>query len=183
MVASGEALEIGVEGEKEPCYLPASDAELLEAVQADRVPGAWRPLAATTLDEVVFLAPLDTVVARGRAQALFDFEYLWEVYKPVAQRRWGYYTLPILYGDRLVARLDPWFERASGTLIVRGFWLEDKSLGDERRGDKRLGDDADFADALARGLRRLAEFVKAVHVDAAAVEPARLRRHIEARVH
>jgi uncharacterized protein YcaQ len=59
-------------------------------VQDGRVPDEWRPLAATTLEEAVCLAQLDTVIARGRAQALFDFEYLWEVYKPAAQRRWGY---------------------------------------------------------------------------------------------
>jgi uncharacterized protein len=117
----------------------------------------------------VFLAPLDTVIARGRAQALFDFEYLWEVYKPAAQRRWGYYTLPILYGDQLVARLDSRLERAAETLVVKGFWLDDRGLDH----------DGDFADALARGLGRLAESVKAAHVDAAAIEPARLRRHVE----
>ena len=170
LVESGELVEVAIEGERQPCFLPATDADLLAAVQSGLVPGQWRPLAATTLEEVVFLAPLDTVVARGRAQALFDFEYLWEVYKPAAQRRWGYYTLPILYGDRLVARLDPRLERASGTLVVKGFWLDDRGL--ER--------DGDFADALARGVGTLAESVKAAQVDAAAVRPARLRRHLEA---
>jgi uncharacterized protein YcaQ len=170
LVTSREIVEIAIEGEKQPCFLPATDADSLAAVQDGRVPDEWRPLAATTIEEAVLLAPLDTVIARGQAQALFDFEYLWEVYKPAAQRRWGYYTLPILYGDQLVARLDPRFERASGTLVVKGFWLDDRGL--ER--------DGDFADALARGLGRLAELVKAAHVDAAAIEPARLRRHIEA---
>jgi uncharacterized protein YcaQ len=85
-------------------------------------------------------------------------------------RRCCYYTLPILYGDQLVARLDPRFERASATLVVKGFWID----------EGRLEDDGDFADALARGLLRLAELVKATHVDAAAIGPARLRRHVEA---
>ena len=82
----------------------------------------------------------------------------------------AYYTLPILYGDQLVARLDPRLERAAETLVVKGFWLDGQGLEH----------DGDFADALARGLGRLAELVKAAHVDAAAIEPARLRRHIEA---
>ena len=172
LVTDGEVVQIAIEGEKQPCLLPAPDAAPLAAVQGGLVPEEWRPLATTTLDEAVFLAPLDTVVARGRAQALFDFEYLWEVYKPAAQRRWGYYTLPILYGDRLVARLDPWFERASATLVVKGFWID----------EERLEDDGDFADALARGLLCLAELVKATHVDAAAIGPARLRRHVAARL-
>ena len=170
LVSSSEIVEVAVEGQTQPCNLPATDAGLLAAVQDGLVPDEWRPLAATTSEEVVFLAPLDTVVARGRAQALFGFEYLWEVYKPAAQRRWGYYTLPILYGDRLVARLDPRLERAAETLVVKGFWLDDQGLAD----------DGDFADALARGLTRLARSVKAVCVDAAALEPVRLRRHVEA---
>jgi uncharacterized protein len=170
LVAAGEVRQITIEGEKQPCCLPAADAPALAVVQEGGVPDEWRPLGRATRDEVVFLAPLDTVIARGRAKALFDFDYLWEVYKPAAQRRWGYYTLPILYGDRLVARIDPRLERAAETLVIKGFWLD----------DERLGRDGDFANALARGLGHLAEFVKAAHVDAAAIEPARLRRHIEA---
>src|SRR5207248_1030717 len=82
------------------------------------------------------------VSTRGRASWLFDFEYLWEVYKPAAKRRWGYYTLPILYGDRLVARLDPKLDRTTSTLVINGFWLEEYAPV-ECPG---------FAAALARGL-------------------------------
>ena len=88
-----------------------------------------------------FLAPLDPVSARGRAKPLFDFEYVWEVYKPVDQRRWGYYTLPVLWGDRLVARFDSKLDRSTDTLVINGLWLEDGALAR----------DAAFADGDARG--------------------------------
>jgi uncharacterized protein len=66
-------------------------------------------------DDKRFLAPLDPVSARGRAKILFGFDYVWEVYKPEHQRRFGYYTLPVLWGDRLVARFDSKFDRTTNT--------------------------------------------------------------------
>ena len=53
-----------------------------------------------------------------RAAELFEFEYQLEMYKPVASRRWGYYALPILYGDRLVGKLDAAADRKAGVLTV-----------------------------------------------------------------
>ena len=54
----------------------------------------------------VILALLDPVSARGRAKVLSGFNYIWEVYKLEHQRKYSYYTLPVLWGDRLVARFD-----------------------------------------------------------------------------
>ncbi len=116
---------VAIEGSKDDSYALAEDLPLLETLEAGKIPEAWRPLGPTTEEEAVFLAPLDIVSARGRAAQLFDFDYVWEVYKPVEKRRWGYYTLPILWGDRLVARLDPKLDRKTGTLEIKGFWLED----------------------------------------------------------
>ena len=86
-------------------------------------------VATTTTDEVVFLAPLDPVSARGRAKVLFDFDYVWEVYKPADKRKYGYYTLPILWGDRLVGGFDSKLDRTTNTFVILGFWLEDEALG------------------------------------------------------
>ena len=108
-----------------------SDQPHLSDLEAGRIPKSWKPLGPSTEEEVTFLAPLEMVSARGRAKQVFDFEYLWEVYKPVHQRRWGYYTLPILYGDDLVARLDPKLDRKTNTLHILGFWLEDDAPKDE----------------------------------------------------
>jgi len=113
---------------------------------------------------MIFLAPLEIVSTRGRAQELFGFEYLWEVYKPVEKRRWGYYTLPILYGDRLVARLDPKLERESRTLTVKGFWLEQ---------DIRV-DDA-FVAAFTAGLKRLVAFAGAKTIKFTSAAPRKIR--------
>jgi uncharacterized protein YcaQ len=76
-----------------------------------------------------FLAPLDPLLWCRRAlMQLWDFEYAWEVYKPAKQRRWGYYVLPVLYGDRFVARFDGKYDRASGTLDVSAYYKEPGGL-------------------------------------------------------
>ena len=100
---------------------------------------------------------------------VFGFEYIWEVYKPLEKRRWGYYVLPILYGDDLVARLDPKLDRKTMTLHIKGFWLEE---------DTPVNDPA-FADSLGKGLARFAKFVDAQSVDIDAIAPKKLRNHIK----
>jgi uncharacterized protein YcaQ len=172
MMTDGTITSVMVEGEKEPYYLLTEDMVLLAAVHDGHLPAAWQPLDTTTQEEVVFLAPLETVSAGGRAHALFDFEYIWEVYKPAAMRRWGYYTLPILYGDQLVARLDPKFDRVTETLVINGFWLENEGLGKV----------TNFIEALVRGLTRLAKFVRARHIATSAVKPLRLSKHLQRRM-
>ena len=105
MLADEEITEVQVEGWKAVHLALGSDLELINNLAAGRVPETWRPLETSTAEEAVFLAPLDPVSARGRAKALFDFDYVWEVYKPEHQRKFGYYTLPVLWGDRLVRGL------------------------------------------------------------------------------
>jgi uncharacterized protein YcaQ len=170
MLADGDIIEVQVEGWKAMHYALGSDASLLRDVSAGRVPKAWEPLETTTTDEVVFLAPLDQVSARGRAKVLFGFDYIWEVYKPEHQRKFGYYTLPILWGDRLVARFDSKFDRATGTFVVLGLWLEDEALGN----------DAAFAEALARGFARFVTFLGASTLDATAIREPLLRQRANA---
>jgi uncharacterized protein len=58
------------------------------------------------------------VFDRVRAQVLFGFEYVLEMYKPAAKRRWGYFALPILHGDRLIGKLDAKADRKAGVLRV-----------------------------------------------------------------
>ena len=160
---------VKIEGSREKWIVLTEDLPILEKLEAGEIPSAWTPLGPGTQDEVTFLAPLEIVSARGRAAQVFDFEYIWEVYKPIAQRRWGYYVLPILYGDDLVARLDPKLDRKTMTLQVNGFWLEE---------DAPVNDPA-FADALGKGLARFANFVEARQVDIEAIQPKKLQRHIQ----
>ena len=75
---------------------------------------------------VTFLAPLDPFVwDRDLLRALFGFDYVWEVYVPETKRRWGYYVLPILFGDRLVGRIEPRIDRTARTVRILGAWWED----------------------------------------------------------
>src|SRR5260221_3619998 len=166
MLAEGELIEVQVEGWKLVHYALGSDAEVLADVSAGCVPQAWTPLETTTTEEVVFLAPLDHVSARGRAKALFGFDYVWEVYKPEHQRRFGYYTLPMLWGDRLVARFGSKLDRTTKTFVILGLWLEAEAFGNDEA----------FAEALAGGLARFVRFLGASKLDATAIREPLLRR-------
>jgi uncharacterized protein YcaQ len=97
---------------------------------------------------------------------LFGFDYVWEVYKPEHQRRFGYYTLPVLWGDRLVGRFDSKLDRTTGTFVILGLWLEDEALGNDEA----------FAEAVARGFTRFVRFLGASKLDATAIDEPLLRQ-------
>jgi len=114
LVEAGDLVPVSVEGVRGERFVLASEVELLEA--------ARRPF-----DEagVAFIAPLDPLVwDREFLRSLFEFDYLWEVYVPEAKRRWGYYVLPILFGDRFVGRIEPRIDRKAGVLRVLNVWWE-----------------------------------------------------------
>jgi uncharacterized protein len=169
MLADGDIIEVKVEGWRATHYALGSNADLLHDLSAGRIPQAWAPLETTTTEEVIFLAPLDPVSARGRAKILFDFDYVWEVYKPEHKRQFGYYVLPVLWGDRLVARFDSKFDRTTNSFIILGFWLEDEVLGQDEA----------FAEALAAGFDRFVTFLGASKLDAEAIGEPLLRRRID----
>ena len=170
MLADNDIFEVQVEGWKQKHYALGSDAEVLAELSAGRVPTAWTPLETTTTEEVVFLAPLDPVSARGRAKILFGFDYIWEVYKPEHLRKFGYYTLPILWGDHPVARFDSKLDRTTNTFVILGLWLEDEALGKDEA----------FAEALARGFARFVTFLGASKLDAKAIREPLLRQRVTA---
>jgi uncharacterized protein YcaQ len=91
---------------------------------------------------------------------------VWEVYKPLPQRQFGYYTLPVLWGDRLVARFDSKLDRTTNTFVILGLWLEEEALGTDEA----------FAEALAAGLARFVRFLGASKLDATAIRQPLLRR-------
>jgi uncharacterized protein len=166
LLADGEIIEVKVESWKPLHYVLGSDIDALNDLIAGRVPEAWAPMETNTTEEVVFLSPLDPVSARGRAKVLFGFDYAWEVYKPEDKRKYGYYTLPILWGDQLVGRFDSKLDRTNNTFVILGFWLEDEALGK----------DETFAQALARGFGRFVTFLGASKLDGDAIQEPLLRQ-------
>lgn len=114
--AEGKVHAVMVEGIKVPFYYRAEDEALMEAVlngSADLKP------------RMSFLAPLDPLMwDKALILALFDFRYSWEIYTPAVKRKYGYYTLPIVYGDRFVGRIEAVPERKAGVLEVKGLWWE-----------------------------------------------------------
>jgi uncharacterized protein YcaQ len=114
--ADGRILPVQVEGIKTPFFCCAKDGALLRRVldgQVERKP------------RMEFLAPLDPLLwDKALVKALWDFDYAWEIYTPAEKRKYGHYTLPILYGERFVGRIDCTAERKSGILRVKGLWWE-----------------------------------------------------------
>ncbi len=116
LVADGDLVPVAVDGLRGRRYILGTEAELLDDVLR---PAALEP-------QVTFLAPLDPFVwDRELLRSLFGFDYVWEVYVPEHKRRWGYYVLPILFGDRLVGRIEPRIDRPSRTVRVLGLWWEE----------------------------------------------------------
>ena len=95
-----------------------------EEATVEGIPGTWR-LDTAALDQpfegrTALLSPFDRLVHdRIRLTSLWDYEFVLEMYKPEAARRWGYFALPILHDDRLVGKVDARADRKAGTLTVR----------------------------------------------------------------
>jgi uncharacterized protein len=103
---------------------PTDVGEAGEPAVVEGVKGEWR-VDPAALDQdlegrTALLSPFDRLVHdRVRAEELFDFEFTLEMYKPAAKRRWGYFALPILHGDRLVGKLDAKADHGASVLRVK----------------------------------------------------------------
>ena len=127
---------------------PAIVGEAGEPAVVEGVRGEWR-VDPSYLDEpfegrAALLSPFDRLVHdRTRAEELFEFEYQLEMYKPASKRRWGYFALPVLFGDRLVGKLDAKADRKAGALVVSAVHQDVPfTPGHDRRdrpGDRRPG--------------------------------------------
>lgn len=116
-VQDGLIVPVEIEGVRRRYFALAADAGRLR--RHERTADAFSP------QHVRFLAPLDNLLwRRERLADLFDFAYAWEIYTPAHKRRFGYYTMPILAGDRLIGRMDPRLDRAQRRLVVQSLHLE-----------------------------------------------------------
>ncbi len=115
LLHEGKVMEIGVEGIKPLLYIRSEDKPLLDHILE----------CGKASTRAAILAPLDNLLwDRQLVKELFEFDYRWEVYKPVTERRYGYYVLPVLYGDRFIARFEPGKDKQSGALIIKNWWWE-----------------------------------------------------------
>jgi hypothetical protein len=112
LVELGELVPVEIDGARGPRFVLRDDVELLEDP----------PEPAPT---VAFLSPFDPLVwDRALLGSLFGFDYVWELFLPPAKRRWGWYVLPILFGDRLVGRFEPRIDRAADRVRILDVWWE-----------------------------------------------------------
>ncbi|HSS35250.1 MAG TPA: crosslink repair DNA glycosylase YcaQ family protein [Patescibacteria group bacterium] len=130
LLEAGELTPVTVAGIRGERFVLTGELPILAAaegeVDAETARGDWEVGRPAGSDPgVAFLAPLDPYVwDREFLRTLHGFDYVWEVYVPEQKRRWGYYVLPILYGDRLVGRIEPRIDRKTNTLRVIGLWWE-----------------------------------------------------------
>lgn len=115
LLDEGRIISIAIEGCKDIFYCVSEDQWLLqELVTVSDYKG-----------RVELLAPLDCILwDRKLIKELFDFDYKWEIYTPEADRKYGYYVLPVLTGDRLTARVEVVVLTKKKTLVVKNIWLE-----------------------------------------------------------
>jgi uncharacterized protein len=118
----GRLMPVEVEGWKVPGYIHPEDRKRVEAAARGNIPHS----------KTTFLSPFDPLVwDRRRALDLFGFDYKIEVYTPAPKRKYGYFTLPILYNNALIGRLDPKAHRQEGIFEVRALHLEPGVVVDE----------------------------------------------------
>ncbi len=113
----GKICPVCVEGIKQIFYYRIEDDELMRQIldrKADLKP------------RMSFIAPLDPLMwDKALIYALWDFKYAWEIYTPATKRKYGYYSLPIICGERFVGRIEAVPDRKKGVLSVKGLWWEE----------------------------------------------------------
>jgi uncharacterized protein len=144
LVELGALVPVEVEGLRGKRFVPAEELASLEA------PPEPPP-------SVAFIAPFDSLLwDTALLEHLFGFDFVWEGFFKPQQRRWGYYVLPILCGDRFVGRIEPRIDREEGRVQVLGVWWEEGFT--PRRADG-------FVEAMREALGAYLRFAGADHIE------------------
>ena len=118
LAKNGDLKYVTIEGVKREYVIQEKDILLLDKARNVRIK-----------DKISFIAPLDNLLwDRVTIKEIFNFDYRWEVYTPVHKRKYGYYVLPILFGDRFIGRIEPVVNPGKNVLEIKGFWLEDETV-------------------------------------------------------
>jgi uncharacterized protein YcaQ len=166
----------GLDGLRPPGWEAAWRGLLREGVAVpvtiDGVRGEWwthaELLERSFRPRTALLSPFDDLVSdRDRGRSLWDFDFALEIYVPKAKRRYGYFVLPILHGDRLIGRIDPRFDRDRKVLIVNAVHAEP-------------GADPAQGPAVSRTIRLLARWLGARDVVFEGLRPPIWRRALDA---
>ncbi len=121
-------------------YVYSKDIPLLEKLGSDD----WQP-------RVSLLSPFDNLICnRTRTKLLFDFDFTSEIYTPSSKRKYGYYVLPILYGDRFIGRIDPLMDRKKERLLINSVHAEPSAPRDKR-----------VSEEIRESIEQLSEFLGA----------------------
>ncbi len=116
LTAQGKICPVAVQGIKQTFYYRSEDDPLMKSI----VDGS-----ADLKPRMSFIAPLDPLMwDKSLILALWDYQYSWEIYTPADKRKYGYYTFPILLGDRFVGRIEAVPDRKVKVLTVKGLWWE-----------------------------------------------------------
>jgi uncharacterized protein len=144
LVELGAIVPVDVEGVRGKRFVLGEELALLQA------PPEPTP-------SVAVVAPFDSLLwDNALVASLFDFDYVWEGFFPPAKRRWGYYVLPIVFGDRFVGRIEPRIDREGARVEVLNVWWEDGFAA--RRADG-------FVDAMRDALRAYLRFAGADRIE------------------
>jgi len=141
LIDKKEIIPVCIKGFENNYYIKTSELDLM-----DKIITRQRRIS----KKVTFLAPLDNFMwDRKLISELFNFEYRWEVYKPVEMRKYGYYVLPILYGDKFLGRFEPLRDKKNSTMIIKNWWWE-----------KDVKIDQPMKKSIEIALKKFAEFLK-----------------------
>jgi uncharacterized protein YcaQ len=144
LIARGSLVPVDVDGMRGKRLVVADELELLES------PPEPSP-------SVAFVPPFDSFLwDTGLLESLFGFAFVWEGFFPAEKRRWGYYVLPILFGDRLVGRIEPRIDRERACVDVLGLWWEEGFVPGRAQG---------FVDAMRGALRAYLRFADAERLE------------------